>query len=212
MKTSRLIAAILGAATAVSLTGCSGSASTTASGSSESSPSVSPVATSSTRPPADSPPSPKGSVDGIDVTIAAPAAGPLRPGGDPFGFTVTLANTTPTDLTGVELVVYLGHCGCGLPGARMMPAGSMRMLDPATDTWAAAPYVRAGTGMDFLGQTLVPPFVLTAGQTVTYQLEMRLDANPAVTAGDSLIEVAVKAAERAGYPGHAASLPIHVEP
>jgi hypothetical protein len=28
------------------------------------------------------------------------------------------------------MVVSMGHCSCSPPGTRLMPAGSMRMLDP----------------------------------------------------------------------------------
>lgn len=145
---------------------------------------------------------------GIDATIAAEDAAPLRPGGDPLRFTVTLTNTTADDIPDVGLVVSLGHCSCGRPGASMMPSGTMRMRDPQTNAWTDVPYVREGTGADVLGRTLVPPFVLGQGQTLTYDLEMRLDPDPAVTAGTSQVNVAVKTAAESGT---AASLPISVE-
>lgn len=146
---------------------------------------------------------------GIDAAIAAENAAPLRPGGDPLRFTVTLTNTTSADIPDVGLVVALGHCSCGRPGASMMPSGTMRMRDPQTEDWVDVPYVREGTGADFLGRNLVPPFVLQQGQTITYDLEMRLDADPAVTAGTSQVNVAVKTPAEVGT---AASLPISVEP
>lgn len=85
----------------------------------------------------------------------------------------------------------------------------MRMRDPQTDAWVDAPYIREGTGMDFLGQDLVPPFVLEQGQTISYELEMRLNANPDITAGTSQVNVYLKTAAGSGT---AASLPISVEP
>jgi hypothetical protein len=91
----------------------------------------------------------------------------------------------------------------------MMPAGTMRMLNQQTNAWADVPYVREGTGGDFLGRTLAPPFVLEQGQTVSYDLEMRLDANPDVTVGTSQVNVFVKTPAETGT---AASLPISVEP
>lgn len=124
-------------------------------------------------------------------------------------FTVTLTNTTPADIPDVGVVVSFGHCACGYPGGRMMPAGSMRILDPNTMAWVTAPYVVEGTGTDYLGATLVPPFTLKQGQTVTYQLEARIDANPDVTAGTSLLTVTIKTPAGGG---HAASLPVTVEP
>ena len=53
------------------------------------------------------------------------------------------------------------------------------------------PYVAEGTGTDFLSQTLVPPFVLTQGQTVTYQLQLQLNANQGFTVsqGESAVDV-----------------------
>jgi hypothetical protein len=106
-------------------------------------------------------------------------------------FNVTLVNATPTDIPQVGMVVSLGHCSCGPPGAGMMPAGSMQMLDPNTKAWVTVPYVAEGTGTDFLSQTLVPPFVLTQGQTVTYQLQLQLDANQnfTVSQGASAVDV-----------------------
>lgn len=146
---------------------------------------------------------------GIDATVAAEDPAPLRPGGEAMRFTVTLTNTTPADIPDVGLVVALGHCSCGYPGASMMPAGTMRMLNQQTNAWADVPYVREGTGGDFLGRTLAPPFVLEQGQTVSYDLEMRLDANPDVTVGTSQVNVFVKTPAETGT---AASLPISVEP
>jgi len=201
---SKVLATLFSVATVVSLVGCSGSATTTAG-----SP-VMPMVTSSPLPPLPPPPPPTGSVGGIDVTIAAEDSAPLlRPGGGPVAFTVTLTNTTPADIPEVGMVVSFGHCSCGYPGASMMPAGSMRLLDPDSKAWVAVPYVAEGTGTDYLNATLVPPFVLKQGQTITYQLEAQLDANPDVTAGTSLMTVTIKTPAGGGQ---AASLPVTVEP
>jgi hypothetical protein len=53
-----------------------------------------------------------------------------------------------------------------------------------------APYVRQGTGMDFILANLFP---LSHGQTVSYQLEMQLDADQSfpVTNGDGGIDVSM---------------------
>lgn len=99
-------------------------------------------------------------------------------------FNVTLVNTSTTDATQVGMVVSLGHCSCSPGGAAMMPAGSMHMLDAGTNAWLTVPYVADGTGMDFLNETLVPPFVLGHGQSITYQLEMQLDADQGFTVGN----------------------------
>jgi hypothetical protein len=87
--------------------------------------------------------------------------------------------------------VSLGHCSCGRGGAAMMPAGSMRMLDAQTNEWVEVPYDIEGTGMDYITENLVPPFPLAHGATVTYQLEMALDADPdhSVPAGKGGINV-----------------------
>jgi hypothetical protein len=112
----------------------------------------------------------------VDVTVAPEGDTTVRLGGPPLRFTVTLVNNGP-DLPQVGLVVSLGHCSCGPPGASMMAEGSMRMLDAQTNEWVNVPYVREGTGMDYITQNLVPPFPLSHGQTVTYQLEMQLNAH-----------------------------------
>jgi hypothetical protein len=130
-------------------------------------------------------------------------------------FSVTLVNNG-ADMAQVGLVVSLGHCSCSPPGAAMMPQGSMRMLDPQTNAWVAVPYIREGTGMDYIYQNLVPPFPLTHGQTVTYQLEMQLNAdqNFTVDKGKSAIDVTPTDPTdptRNGFRD-TESLPIAVEP
>lgn len=188
---------------AAALTGCSEA------GPAPSLPQVTPAVTSSPLPVSPPPLPPAAPVGGIDAAIASTGAALLRPGGDPMDFTVTLTNTTPTDIPEVRLVVSFGHCACGYPGASMMPEGTMRMLDPDTGEWMDAPYVVEGTGTDFLGQTLVPPFVLKGNQTITYQLEARMDANPDVTAGTSLLGVTIRTPDDSG---RAAYLRVDVEP
>lgn len=130
-------------------------------------------------------------------------------------FNVTLVNTTSAGMARVGLVVSLGHCSC-TPGAQMMPAGSMRLLDPDTNAWQTAPYVREGTGGDFLHATLVEPFVLEQGQSTTYQLEIQLNAQQDVTVGkgDSAINVTMTntTTNTAVGVSPTASLPISVEP
>jgi hypothetical protein len=53
------------------------------------------------------------------------------------------------------------------------------------------PYVREGTGMDYITENLVPPFPLSHEQTVTYRLEMAVDAEQdmTVTNGETSIGV-----------------------
>jgi hypothetical protein len=126
-------------------------------------------------------PGPGGSADGIDFTMVAPDSTTVRPGGPPMRYSVTLVNTTANDIAQVGMVVSLSHCSCGTPGLQMMPQGSMRMLDPNTNAWVAVPYDREGGGMDFILETLVPPFDLKHGETVTYQLEMRMKADQGFT-------------------------------
>ena len=116
----------------------------------------------------------------------------------------------------VGMVVSLGHCSCNPGGATMMPAGSMQMLDPNTNAWVNVPYVAEGTGTDFLSQTLVPPFVLPAGQTITYQLQVQLNANQnfTVSNGASAINVTMTNVTTNAPAGVSptASLPISVQP
>jgi hypothetical protein len=112
----------------------------------------------------------------VDVTVAPEGDTTVRLGGPPLRFTVTLVNNGP-DLPQVGLVVSLGHCSCGPPGASMMAQGTMRMFDAQTNEWVNVPYVRQGTGMDYITANLVPPFPLSHGQTVTYRLEMQLNAD-----------------------------------
>jgi hypothetical protein len=127
--------------------------------------------------------------DGLKATITAEGDTNVRLGGPPMRFNVTLVNDGP-DIAKVGLVVSLGHCSCGAPGASMMAKGTMQRLAPQTNAWVKAPYVRQGTGMDFITANIVPPFPLAHGQTASYELEMQLDANQDdVTDGKGGIEV-----------------------
>jgi hypothetical protein len=114
---------------------------------------------------------------GVNATITPEGDTNLKLGGPPMRFNVTLDNEGP-DVRAVGLVVSMGHCGCGLPGASMMVPGTMQRLDSQTNEWVKAPYVRQGTGMDFIMGNLVPPFPLAHGQTVSYELQVALDADP----------------------------------
>jgi hypothetical protein len=126
----------------------------------------------------------------VDVTVAPEGETTVRLGGPPIRFRVTLVNNG-ADIAKVGMVVSLGHCSCGPSGASMMAMGSMRMLDPQSDEWVTVPYVREGTGMDYITEKLVPPFRLSHGQTVTYQLEMAVDAEQdmTVTNGETSIGI-----------------------
>lgn len=151
----------------------------------------------------------------VDAAITAQGGTTVRPGGPSMRFSVTLVNDG-ADISEVGMVVSLGHCSCSpSPGPKMMPAGSMRMLDPQSNTWVAVPYVSEGTGMDYLNRYLVPPFPLTHGQTITYQLEMQVDADDEarIASGESAVNVTLTdpATSRVRPGGHA-SLPITVEP
>ena len=217
---SRLAATLIGAATFVALVGCSNSSTTTnsgspsASGTTSAGQSASPSSTPATSASPGAQPTAHGSAVGIDVTIAAPAPITLRPGGPPVPFSVTVLNTTSAGMAQVGMVVSLGHCSCNPGGAAMMPAGSMQMLDPNTNAWVNVPYVAEGTGTDFLSQTLVPPFVLAAGQTITYQLQVQLNANQnfTVSNGASAINVTMTNVTTNAAAGPAISLPVSVQP
>jgi hypothetical protein len=132
----------------VALAGCAHSAKTSSSGTSSSgsvasatgSPAIS-IGPSSPSNPAPLPQA-HGSAGAIDVTVAAEDPTVLRPGGEPMRFSVKLANTATTPTVQVGMVVSLGHCSCGQPGAQMMLPGTMQMLDPDTKAWVAVPYVR----------------------------------------------------------------------
>jgi hypothetical protein len=144
------------------------------------------IATGSALPHAQAAPPPD---PGINATITAQDSTTVRTGGPPMHFTVTLDNEGP-DVARVGLVVSLGHCSCGAPGASMMAKGTMQRFDPATNVWVKAPYVRQGTGMDFITANVVAPFPLAHGQTVSYQLEMQLDPEQVgVTDGQGGVEV-----------------------
>jgi hypothetical protein len=192
--TNRLaVGAMIAAAMTATVVGCSNPGTSTNSASATStahstSASNEPLATSTV--PRSPQPQPPGPLDPIDTTIAAQGDTTVQPGGPPLRFTVTMVNNGP-DIAEVGMVVSLGHCSCGLGGAAMMPPGSMHMLDPQSNAWVEVPYDTEGTGMDYITETLVPPFPLTHGQTVTYQLEMALDADPdhSVKAGKGGINV-----------------------
>ena len=221
---SSLAATLVGAAMVVTLVGCSSSGTTTSSGTpiGSATTTAGQSASPSSPPPGTSPASPTpgagshGSAGGIDVTIAAQGPTTVHPGGAPMPFSVTLVNTTTAGLAQVGMVVSLGHCSCNPSGAAMIPAGSMQMLNPDTQAWVTVPYVAEGTGMDFISQTLVPPFVLAQGQTITYQLQLQLNANQNFTVGkgDSAIDVTMTnvTTNTALGVSPTASLPITVEP
>jgi hypothetical protein len=157
----------------------------------------------------------EGTANGIDVTITPQDPTSIRPGAAPMRLTVTLANNTTTDNPEVGLVVSLGHCTCNPAPVKMMPAGSMHMLDPGTNTWQTVPYIAEGGGTDFLTRTLVAPFALAHGQTITYQLEVQLDTSQAsITSGESSVDVTITNPSTNTAIGHTptTSLPITVEP
>lgn len=211
------VAAALLAALTVSLSGCSTPSQKSSTGTTPQATAASsgPATTSST---ASAPEGPgrHGTANGLSITVAPQAGTTVKPGGPPLSFTVALLNTTPADIAEVGLVVSLGHCGCGSPEQHMMPFGSLRMLDPNTNNWVAAPYNREAGGMDFIEQTLVPPFGIKAGQSISYQLELALDAQQEfpVGKGDGAINVTRTdvSTHNAIGPTPAASLRISVEP
>jgi hypothetical protein len=174
------VVATIGAAMVAVAVGCSNADAPHASPATSTAPPVS--ASSQTASPATAKP--------VDVTVAPEGETTVRPGGPPIRFRVTLVNNG-ADIAKVGMVASLGHCSCGPPGARMMAEGSMRMLDPQTDEWVTVPYVREGTGMDYITEDLLPPFALSHGQTVTYRLEMAVDAEQdmTVTNGETSIGV-----------------------
>jgi hypothetical protein len=191
------VAAAIVAATVAAVVGCSHADTPTSSGTTTSvrppSTSVRPAATSS--PPATPTSNPEAQPKPVHVTVTPEGDTTVRLGGPPIRFSVTLVNSGP-DLPRVGLVVSLGHCSCGPGGAKMMAKGSMRMLDPRSNDWVDVPYVREGTGMDYITQNLVPPFPLSHGQTVTYQLEMQLDADQdGITNGETAIDATVTDSE-----------------
>jgi hypothetical protein len=225
----RLVATLVGTAAALAVVGCSNSGTTTISSSTSPGPATSvtgsPAMTMAPSSPSNPPtttsvapqlPQAHGSAGSIDVTIAAQDPTTLRPGGPPMRFSVKLVNTATAPTVQVGLVVSLGHCSCGVPGPQTMPAGTMQMLDPDTKTWVTVPYVREGTGMDYIGQTLVPPFVLEQGQTMTYELQVQLNGqqNFTVKDGESAINVVMTdyTTNKAIGVAPTASLPITVEP
>jgi hypothetical protein len=208
-NTRTAVAAMVGAAAIAAVVGCSHAATPTSSGTTTVQP-----ASATAAPQAPASPT-EAAADGINASIAAEGSTTVRVGGDPMRFSVTLDNAGD-DVAAVGLVVSLGHCSCGPPGASMMAMGSMRMLDPQTNAWVTVPYVREGTGMDYIMGTLVKPFPLGHGQTVTYELEMRLDADQpfTVTHGESSIGVTLTDPDdpmEGPRLGKGASLPITVE-
>jgi hypothetical protein len=184
------IAAAIGAATLAAVVGCSSVAAPTGSGITT----VEPTTSSSVRPAATSAPkspaSPTATNKPVDVTVVPEGETTVRLGGPPIRFRVTLVNNG-ADIAKMGMVVSLGHCSCGPPGASMMARGTMRMLDPQTNDWVTVPYVREGTGMDYITQNLVPPFPLSHGQTVTYELEMAVDAEQDMTVTDGETSIGV---------------------
>jgi hypothetical protein len=205
---------------ALVLVGCSSGRPTSSGSSIPQTESVSPssqASPSTSAAPASSDPRRSGKAGGLQITIYPQEGTTVRPGGPPMRFGITLLNTTADDIAQVGIVVSLGHCSCGSPEQHMMPKGSMRRLDPNTKAWVAAPYVREAGGMDFILQTLVPPFdVKHGGQVVTYELEMQLDAKQDFTVGKGEGAVNVTRTDVATHQpigtSPTASLRISVEP
>jgi hypothetical protein len=216
---SPAVAASIGATLVAVFVGCSTSGRPT----SASATTVAQSASTSSRPATTSPttsapdrPGPHGEADDLSITISAQAGTTVKPGGPAMRINVALLNTIRTDMAQVGLVVSLGHCSCGSPEQHMMPAGTMRMLDPNTNSWVTAPYNREAGGMDFILQTLVPPFGIKGHQIINYELEMQLDAKQdfTVTKGGGAINVTrtnVTTHNPIG-PTPVASLRISVEP
>jgi hypothetical protein len=127
-----------------------------------------------------------------------PASPSLGYGDPPLEFNVTLTNGTSSTYQNIGVVVSVGHCGCTSPvtGAEMAPVGTMQEQDPATGQWSSVPYIREGTGMDYLGGTL-GSITLSPGATQSYAL--RIAFNPLAqqganwTAGQTSIDVTVVA-------------------
>jgi hypothetical protein len=174
------VAAMIGATMVVATVGCSNADAPNASPGTSTAPSVS--ASSQTAAPPTAKP--------VDVTITPEGNTTVRLGGPPIRFRVALVNNG-ADIANMGMVVSLGHCSCGPPGASMMAEGTMRMLDPKTNVWVAVPYVREGTGMDYITEDLVPPFPLRHGQTVAYELEMAVDAEQDMTVTDGETSIGV---------------------
>jgi hypothetical protein len=203
------VAAMFGAATIAGVVACSHAGTPASSGTTTTTQAVSsalPQAPASQT---------EASAGGINASITPEGDTTVRPGGPPMRFSVTLQNAGD-DVAAVGMVVSLGHCSCGPPGASPMESGSMRMRDTQTNAWVTAPYVREGTGMDYILGNLVKPFPLSHGQTVTYQLEMQLDADQpfTVTKGESSINVTLTDPDNPmeGHrPGKGATLHIDVD-
>jgi hypothetical protein len=181
--------AAIAAATLAAVVGCSNAGAPNASPTTTTEPSVSASSQPTTTTPAPQS-SPTQAAGGIDAAIAPEGETTVRLGGPPIRFRITLVNNG-ADIAKLRMVVSLGHCSCGPPGASMMAEGSMRMLDPQTNEWVQVPYVREGTGMDYITANLVPPFPLGHGQTATYEIEMAVDAEQdmTVTNGETSIGV-----------------------
>lgn len=131
-------------------------------------------------------PRPEASAGGLRIAIAAQGGTTVRMGGAPIYFTVTVTNTTAHDDLRVRPVVSVGHCSC-TPGRNTAPSGSMHMLDRSTTSWRPVIYNGEATGMDFLTRSLVEPFTLKHGQSVTYPLEVQLDPNRDARNGEVLL-------------------------
>jgi hypothetical protein len=204
------VAAAIAAATVAGVIGCSHAATQISSSTTGAAEPVSATSQAMT-PPMPQAPAPAAV---IEAAINAQGSTNVKLGGPPMRFTVTLVNNGP-DVPGVGLVVSMGHCSCGPPGASMMARGTMRRLDPQTNEWVKAPYVRQGTGMDFITGNLVAPFPLEHGQTVSYQLELQLDANQDnITDGDGGVEVTLANPDNpmeGARLGKSAFLPITVQ-
>jgi hypothetical protein len=115
------------------------------------------------------------------------------PGGSAVQFSVSVTNDFASEVSGVGLVVSLGHCSCIQSPVPTAPAGTLQIWDTTTSSWQPVFYDVEGSGTDVETMQAVPNLDLAPGQTVTYKFQLSLAASQpvAVSAGTFDIDASI---------------------
>jgi hypothetical protein len=136
---------------------------------------------------------PAARADRLAVAVSGTPAQPsLAPGGPAIEFTVTLTNATGQTYRNITPIVSMGHCSCIGGPASPAPDGTLQ-LRQSGGTWLTIPYVRQGTGTDYLDQTQLPGITLAPGEdaSFTYRLSLTAKQQAAIRDGQGSFEFTV---------------------
>lgn len=121
--------------------------------------------------------------------VTADSGTTASPGGSAIQFTVSVTNDFASEVSGVGLVVSLGHCTCVQTPVQQPPVGTLQIWNPSTSGWQSIFYDTEGTGMDFAEMQAVPNLDLAPGQTVSYKFQLSLNASQTVAVSSGTFDV-----------------------